>query len=347
MARKDILPGYISQQAWVDLCDAIDIVFSTRVDMPASNLGKLRRTNIINQSGLAKIQSNLLLSSTDDLDVFEKPTLIKQVNSSGITVPEQGYYSSQEFARLFRNLPKFWYSKGSGSVADFISYVFGIPITFRNQWTQDYVTFLPEGDPGIGTPIYNGGTWYPTTHVNIEVEAFSLPGGIPLELFAKFIEELINYPIVPVYTLTIPVLWLSTTAGNFIDAALGNNTLEEEILANFTITHAADETVALGGGGFETITGIAIPGTGGSGFVTPTAMPTADFTYSVVGLTVTVTSTSTGYQTAYSWDFTGDSLPDSGLASTSWTYSSSGPKVISLTVSNPYGYNTKFTTITL
>ena len=38
MARKDILPSYLSQPAWVDLCNAIDIVFKSKVDDPTAGV---------------------------------------------------------------------------------------------------------------------------------------------------------------------------------------------------------------------------------------------------------------------------------------------------------------------
>lgn len=346
MARKDILPSYLSQQAWRDLCDAIDVVFRTRVDTPTENLGKLRRTHNLNHSGLLKIDNVELLNPATDLDVFESEVLLKQVNSSGLIITSQGYFSTQELARLFRNLPKFWYSKGTEEVVDFLSYVFNIPLTIKKTWTENYSTFLVEGDPGIGTSILSGGTWYPTTHVQVEVEGFSLPGGMPLELFAKIIEELINYPLVPTYVLAIPLLWLTTEAGEYVGIVVGELTYDYEFLGNFAIT-APDETSALGGGGFEAITALAIAGAGGSGY-TPPSVPVANFSASVTSgaspLTVTFTNTSTGHYSNSSWDFNNDGSIDSIEKDPVHIYNSPGVYTVRMTCANHVGASTKINT---
>jgi hypothetical protein len=37
-------------------------------------------------------------------------------------------------------------------------------------WTEDYINFIEEGAPGIGFPVWDGGLWYPTTHVTLEYD---------------------------------------------------------------------------------------------------------------------------------------------------------------------------------
>lgn len=341
MSRRRLLPSYLSQQAWVDLCDAIDVFFASRVDLPANSLRMLRRTHIINYIGRQKIADVQLLNPVTDLEVFEREVLLKQVNSAGLSISTPDYFNLQELARLFRNLPKYWYSKGTPAVADFLSCIFSIPITMKKLWTQDYVTFLPEGDAGIGTLLQNGGTWYPTSHVEIQVDAFTLPGGIPLELFAKLIEEMIDYPLVPRYVIQVPDIDIGT-GDNEMFLRIGGFTYESEFIGNFAIT-GGDEIPFRGGGGFDNVLPVAIPGAGGTGYVAPVA-PVADFTADVTSgaapLTVTFTNTSTGYQTGYAWDFQNNGVVDSISMHPQYTFTTPGVYSVKLMIANHVGGST-------
>jgi PKD domain len=350
MARKDILPSYLSQAAWIDLCNAVDVVFANRVDRPTQNLGKIRRTHIISSQGRDKIEEGVLLNPLVDLDTFETEVLLKQVNSSGLIITAQGFFTVQDLARIFRSLPHFWYSKGKSSVQDFLSYVFNLPITFKQLWTEDYSEFLAADDVGIGTPVYEGGTWYPTTHVRIEVEGYSLPGGIPLEIFAKLIEELINYPLVPVYSLVSPNFILTSTTGPFVPVLLAGRELQTHILPNFVISAEEQSSDNGGGGEFEVITGLCIPGPYGVGYTPPTP-PVANISASVVSgaapLAVEFVNTSTGHCLATNWDFNSSGVIDSHQHSVTHVFSNPGVYATQMTVFNEVGSDAFSITITV
>lgn len=312
MARKDILPTYLSNEVWRDLCDAIDAVFGPAIDTPTNNLGKLRRPWLLKDSAQEKIENGELLTPAD-LDVFETEYLVKQVNMSGLIMANQDKFGNDVKARFFRHLPRFWYSKGTISVADFLGYVLNTTITMTRLWTNDYVTFLPEGDPGIGTPIYSGGTWYPTTHTQVELDASVISGEVSLEVFARLFESLCNYPLVPQYILTVEALWVSTTSGRYVYLEFVGETVEQETIATFTLA-GGDLTAGYGEGGFETIDTVALPGPGGTGY-TPPAVPVPDFSASVTSgaapLSVTFTNLTTGYVISQDWDFELDGVVDS------------------------------------
>ena len=62
-------------------------------------------------------------------------------------------------------------------------------------WSSDYKTFLEEGDPSIGTPIWQGGDWFPTTHVRLYFDFFKFQGISATDL-GNFFYEFANYNLV-------------------------------------------------------------------------------------------------------------------------------------------------------
>lgn len=342
MARKDILPSYLSQQAWRDLCDAIDVVFKLKVDDPTNTLGKLRRPWNFTDAGKAFIEAGTLVPQSE-LEVFESNIQVKQVNAAGLLITDSNSFESVVRARFFRHLPRFWYSKGTQSVADFLSFVLGTKTTMKRLWTNDYVTFLPEGDPGIGAKLTAGGTWYPTTHTQVEIDSITLPPAVTPEIFARMFESICNYPLVLQFYITASDVWVSTTSGQYIVLQFVGATTEQETLCNFAIG-APELTPEQGEGGFTAIAPVNMAGPGGTGYSAP-ALPVADFTGSPLSgaapLTVNFINTSTGSYFVQLWDFNGDGITDSTSMNPSHTYTSAGTYSVSLIVANSSGSSSK------
>ena len=352
MARSNILPSYLRQQPWQDLCDAIDAVFSTAVDIPTNNLGLLRNIHAISPTNTAVPEAIAggYLFIPDQLDYFENPVLIKQINLLGLVINLPQYFTPEQLTLILRTIGMFWYSKGKADVANYLSFILGTPVTITRMWTQDYVNFLPEGDPGIGTNIWYSGPWYPTTTMQITVEGFTLPGGMPIEIFGQFLEEFINYNWVPQYFLSAPPLFVTSSNGQFVPFTCDPWSLDYQFVANFNLT-STDQDAANAGGGFESITTIALPTLSGSGYTMP-SLPTASFSASVTSgshpLTVTFTDSSSGYIIGYAWDFLGNGTIESTLASpAAFTYYSAGTYIARLTVINSAGLAHHTVTITV
>ena len=352
MARKDILPSYLGQQAWQDLFDAVDAIFATNVDIPANNLGLLRSIHAIspNNTVIPTAITGGVLFDSNDMDYFETEVLVKQLNMLGLVINLPQYFASQQLVLMLRTIAQYWYSKGTSNVANYLTYLLGMPISMTRMWTADYVTFLTEGDPGIGATVYQGGTWYPTTTVQVVITGFSLPGGMPLEIFGQFFEEFINYTVVPQYVLNIPALFATTTTGPFIPLEFDDYEIDYHFIANFNLS-SGDQNSANGGGGYEAITTIGIPGAGGTGYTLPAA-PTANFTASVTSgvhpLTVTFTNLSSGYIPYAAWDFNGMNFVNFiGFTPPSWIYTTAGTYHAKLTVMNSVGLVSHTVTITV
>jgi hypothetical protein len=125
----------------------------------------------------------------------DRSTLIQQVNMLGLKLSNAGVFSEDGFRALSKFLGAFWFEKGKQTTIDFINFCLGVEFKIYRMWTSDYVNFLPEGDPDIGTKIYDTppGAWYPTTHVTLEV-----PSGYDVDATAltQFFYEICNYNLV-------------------------------------------------------------------------------------------------------------------------------------------------------
>lgn len=344
MQRRNILPQYIDQEAWVTLCDAIDAVFKDTVDLPIEALGKLRQPWTLADTAQDKIISLLLLDPATDLDVFERDILVKQINLLGYAIRNPDALSTDQLARFFRYIAKFWYSKGTYQIADFLAYVLATSVILTNLWTRDYVDFLPEGDPGIGARLDEGGSWYPTTHVQVELELLELPPGMTPERFGEIFEDLCNYPLVLYSLISNVTLWFTSTTGHVVPVAIAHKQINWDFFGNFDLS-ASDKQSEDGAVGFTPIN--VIPVVNDAGYVPP-ALPTVDFSGDVVSgaapLNVTFTPAITGSWLSLAWDFTSNGSLDSFSEIPSYVYSSAGTYSVTLRVTNEGGTQTKVKT---
>ena len=228
MARKDLLPPYLSsQQVWNDMGDAIDAVFALPIDVPKKMIQYLRQTYLISDSLKARIEapnndpvldSSFYLDITEldaesgtliqnsDFDTWEQEILIKQATMLGFKISDPSLLSQSDYLMITRNIALYWYSKGTPDFIKFLSFCFNTVLTFQNLWSttgvswDTYGPFLPEGDPGIGTPVYNGGTWFPTTHINVIYEPIGTDPGITK--FIALFNAIANYNLV-IHSITL------------------------------------------------------------------------------------------------------------------------------------------------
>jgi hypothetical protein len=124
----------------------------------------------------------------------ERALLVKQVNMLGMKLQSAGIISDDGYQAIARWVGMYWFGKGTQAFIDFINYSLSSSLAVAKLWTSDYKNFLQEGDPGIGTPIWEGGEWYPTTTVEI-VAAGGLTN-IDIPTLVNFFYEIANYNLV-------------------------------------------------------------------------------------------------------------------------------------------------------
>ncbi|MDN3160821.1 hypothetical protein P0E55_14025, partial [Enterococcus faecalis] len=102
--------------------------------------------------------------------------------------------TDDSYQAISRWVGMYWYGKGTRSFIDFINYCLSSFLDVKPMWTQDYVHFYRTGDSRIGTPIWQGGTWYPTTHVQLIAKGGL--GDLDINTLVSFFYEIANYNLV-------------------------------------------------------------------------------------------------------------------------------------------------------
>lgn len=193
--RSILLPPYFaSNPLFVDFMDAVDEVFEPLVDQKTEILGDLRNVWINNPTLENNQIANNEMIPFEAWSQPERELLVKQVNALGLKLQNAGIISDDNYQVISRWAGQYWFGKGTQSFINFINYCLSASLTVTPLWTQDYVNFVPAGDSTIGTPIWEGGTWYPTTHVSVIAS-----GGLQqldIQTLVSFFYEIANYNLV-------------------------------------------------------------------------------------------------------------------------------------------------------
>lgn len=193
--RSILLPPYLEiNQYFVDFMDAIDEVFEPNVDTKTEILGDLRNMWVTNPEMEETFVNNHQLIPFEAWSQPERDILVKQVNALGMKLQNAGIITNDNYQTISRWVGQYWFGKGTEAFINFINYCLSSALKVQKLWTQDYVHFTPEGDPSIGTPIWEGGPWYPTTHVSVVAS-----GGLEkldIKTLVSFFYEIANYNLV-------------------------------------------------------------------------------------------------------------------------------------------------------
>ena len=194
LPRKILLPPYLAFNPFFsEWLDATDELFDQRVEEKVEILKNLRNMWVSNPDLERKIQAGEMISQTD-WSVPEQNIVLKQLNMLGLQlgVPTV-MFDEYSFMNLCRFIGMYWMQKGTQTFMDFVNFCTGLQFQIVNCWTNDYKTFLPEGDDSIGTPIWEGGTWYPTTHIIFKSVN---PKFTDMSMLGQLFYEIANYNLV-------------------------------------------------------------------------------------------------------------------------------------------------------
>ena len=228
--RSVLLPPYLEGVPFFDdMVKIIDNVFASNVDDPTEWLSTLRFLYLQTSSAFDKVSNGELLSATD-FELPEKEILIKQAKQLGFDFRETNLIADEDYQRIVRNIALYWYSKGKPNFIDFLGFVLNAACRIINLWstTDDqtdwntYGSMLPEGDAGIGTPVWEGGTWFPTTHVQVDFD--------PFKFEAPTFNKLVNL----FYTIANFNLVLESIQ---MEGALNIHSIDSSELSNIVVTY--------------------------------------------------------------------------------------------------------------
>lgn len=192
---RDLLPNYMRHQRWLDLADAIDAVFGAEIELQMKALQYIRHQFIDNDTVNERAADQLMVRSTD-WDKLDRQTAALQTELLGLKLSDSTYVDQDAFTNLVRNLGTFWFSKGTRDFVDFIAFTLNARIELDALWTQDYETFVTKDEVPTGElPVWQGGLWYPTTHVRLSYDNSTL-GINNVILLARLFYDLSNYNLV-------------------------------------------------------------------------------------------------------------------------------------------------------
>jgi hypothetical protein len=136
--------------------------------------------------------------------VQDRTTLVLTADLLGFRYYETTLLDAQDYLKLCRHLAEYYANdKGTPAWTDFLGWCLNANFDMIPTWTQDYKTFLSEGDPTIGASVADGGTWYPTTHMVLEYDQTKFVG-VPTKQLVEFFNYFANINI---------VIWMTQLGG--------------------------------------------------------------------------------------------------------------------------------------
>jgi hypothetical protein len=171
-----LAPQLLKSDVWQDFADQIDATFTALgIEDARQKLSLLRSP--INLTDVVGSSDGDTIMTLADMEVQERATLVKTADMLGFRFYDSEFLQAEDYLRLCMFLGEYYANdKGTVRFSDFMGFISNNPLVVYNTWTEDYVTFFKEGDPAIGTPVYQGGSWYPTTHVILEFSLESFAG---------------------------------------------------------------------------------------------------------------------------------------------------------------------------
>lgn len=198
MASRNILPSYLSHAVWHDYADALDMLLAENVagvDQAIANARHMFPGNVEGDSALAEKVNARQLLSPSDYDSFSRDLEVQRLNTLGLTLTDPQAADESALARLTQNIGQYWYGKGTADLSHFLSFCLNSPVRLVPLWTINYKDFFEEGNPVIGTPIWDGGLWYPTSHVRLYFDLGAFVGN-DFSSLVSILYNLINYNLV-------------------------------------------------------------------------------------------------------------------------------------------------------
>lgn len=192
--RSTLLPPYLATNPYYqEYIESVDTIYGPSLDDKISVLSNIRNMWVQNPDMESVIQAHELMQP-ELWSTPERAIVVKQVNMLGMKLENAGIVTDDAYQTIARFVGLYWFGKGTESFMDFINYCLSSALRVDTLWTKDYVDFQIEGSSNIGTPIWEGGEWYPTTHVTITAKGGLF--GLDILTLNKFFYEIANYNLV-------------------------------------------------------------------------------------------------------------------------------------------------------
>lgn len=207
-----------SNPVWVSLFNAVNEVFNNNITEPRKQLATIRDPNlyhrgdwvdlgssenaivnrvIVNDDGSVKVlaqKPNDFSGTSIEFDLptnlKDRDTLIKGAQRHGFN-----YFSDTltdaDYARLNKYIENYWPEAGTEQFARFIGFLKRMYLDVDQLWSfeNDAADEYPELEVyqrGKGVHVWDGGTYYPTSHVQLRYDALSNTNIDQVDLFFLF-----------------------------------------------------------------------------------------------------------------------------------------------------------------
>lgn len=152
-------------ELWAELAEIAQDVYDTKLGAPLRELDNIRNIN----------------ADTD-------PVLVeKAIRQAGLTISNEFFKLNRDNLRLnYHELIKFWEHTGTPRYTRVIEFILGRDFSEQVLYSQD------DTDLSVspGKLLVDGGTWYPTSHVNLQVDAKGLRESLVLRIQPEDIDPI-------------------------------------------------------------------------------------------------------------------------------------------------------------
>lgn len=195
---KIMPPALLSSPMWRDLADATSGVWDNLVDSQIEALRSLQDTWIHSTATHSAIESGILVDSVTGFDSLNLNLVQKELQSLGINIRNPDLLSNAQLNTLYRTIGKYWKQKGNAAAMDYAAAALGVTLKSERLWTTNYVDFVPEPSFGVppGTPIWEGGTWYPTTHIQVTYDPTTSINSLQILSLVQILYMLCSYTVI-------------------------------------------------------------------------------------------------------------------------------------------------------
>lgn len=165
-----MLPPYLEGELWEQLIEALDEAFAPMDDARR----QLQLTRVpVNTDDVVFTTSRDVnrLTRLEDVESQEREALIQSAKILGFNYRASDLFKPSDYLRISQYIAAYYAeTKGTQGWQDFLGFCVNANFQVKSLWTRDYKDFIVEGEPGIGFAVYDGGDWYPTTHVTLEYD---------------------------------------------------------------------------------------------------------------------------------------------------------------------------------
>lgn len=183
MSYAPLMAEYLQENpTWYDMLQAIDALWlDLGIAQSIKQLTKARQP-----IDLATLASDTTLLDTTNIKTQDRDTLIMIASSLGFNFAESSILEDQDYVRICRHIGDYFLNDTQGVYwLDFLGWCLNTRFSMERLWTQDYKTFVTKSE--IGTPVYKGGTWFPTNQIKVYYDLAKFNG-----VSAKTVYDFLN-----------------------------------------------------------------------------------------------------------------------------------------------------------